>query len=287
METGSRSIVITLSCTDRPGIVRAVADFFFNRDCDIIESHQFGDPHSGLFFMRVHLRAGQATPPVDGLRADFASVADMFKMQYELHDLSVRPRLLLMVSKFDHCLNDLLYRRRSGQLPVDIPAIVSNHPDLAPLAEWHGIPFHHVPVTKETKPAAERRLLELVDEHRIDLVVLARYMQILSEDLCKALDGKAINIHHSFLPSFKGANPYGQAHERGVKLIGATAHYVTSDLDEGPIIEQDVVRVDHATAVPDLVALGRDVECRTLARAVLWHVQRRVLLNGHRTVVFR
>ncbi|MGW0591285.1 formyltetrahydrofolate deformylase [Streptosporangium sp. NPDC002607] len=286
MESGKKSIVITLSCTDRPGIVHAVIDFFFRHDCDIAESQQFGDPDSGLFFMRVHLRTGQATPPVAELENGFGTVAERFQMHYKLHDLSVRPRLLLMVSKFDHCLNDLLYRWRSGQLPVEIPAIVSNHPDLAPLAEWHGIPFHHVPVTKETKPAAEQRLLELVEEHRIDLVVLARYMQILSEDLCKELDGRAINIHHSFLPSFKGANPYRQAHERGVKLVGATAHYVTSDLDEGPIIEQDVARVDHSASVEDLVALGRETECRTLARAVQWHVQQRVLLNGHRTVVF-
>ncbi|MEV4746619.1 formyltetrahydrofolate deformylase [Streptosporangium amethystogenes subsp. fukuiense] len=286
MESGKKSIVITLSCTDRPGIVHAVIDFFFRRDCDIAESQQFGDPDSGLFFMRVHLRTGPATPSVAELENEFGPVAERFQMHYRIHDLGVKPRLLLMVSKFDHCLNDLLYRWRSGQLPVEIPAIVSNHPDLAPLAEWHGIPFHHVPVTKETKPAAEQRLLELVEENQVDLVVLARYMQILSEDLCKELDGRAINIHHSFLPSFKGANPYGQAHERGVKLVGATAHYVTSDLDEGPIIEQDVARVDHSASVEDLVALGRETECRTLARAVQWHVQQRVLLNGHRTVVF-
>ncbi|KUP98141.1 formyltetrahydrofolate deformylase [Thermobifida cellulosilytica] len=285
MET-SNSVVITLSCQDRPGIVRAVADFFYRRGCDIRESHQFGDTDSGLFFMRVHLGTGPDTPPVAALREEFNQVAEEFQMSFELTDLAVRPRLLIMVSKYDHCLHDLLYRWRSGQLPVDIPVIVSNHPDLAPLAEAHGIPFHHIPVTKETKPEAERQLLALVKEHRIDLVVLARYMQILSEDLCKHLDGRAINIHHSFLPGFKGANPYGRAHERGVKLIGATAHYVTSDLDEGPIIEQDVIRVDHSASVADMVTLGRDIESRTLARAVLWHVQRRVLLNGRRTIVF-
>ena len=280
------SIVITLSCVDRPGIVRAVADFFFERHCDIAESHQFGDPGSGTFFMRVHLRASPETPRTEALREEFSAIASEFGMDYQIHDLARRPRVLLMVSRDDHCLNDLLYRWRSGQLPIEIPAIVSNHRDLEHLAAWHEIPFHHVPVTKETKPEAERRLLDLVAEHEVDLVVLARYMQILSEDLCKELDGRAINIHHSFLPSFKGAAPYRQAHERGVKLVGATAHYVTSDLDEGPIIEQDVRRVDHTSTVEDLVSLGREVEARTLARAVQWHVQRRVLLNGHRTVVF-
>ena len=286
MQTVQRSIVITLSCADRPGIVKAVAEFVFERGGDIVESHQFGDADSGLFFMRVRVHGGAATPPVDDLRTQFGEVADAFGMDAEIHDEGMRPRLLLMVSKTGHCLNDLLYRWRSGLLPVDIPAIVSNHPDLAPLAEWNGIPFHHIPVTKETKPEAERQMLDLAQAEGVDLVVLARYMQILSEDACKALDGRAINIHHSFLPSFKGAGPYQQAHDRGVKLVGATAHYVTPDLDEGPIIEQDVARVDHAASVEDLVALGRDIESRTLARAVLWHVQRRVLLNGHRTVVF-
>lgn len=286
METGENALVITLSCVDRPGIVRAVADFFFRHGCDIVESHQFGDADSGLFFMRVHVRTGAATPPIAVLRGEFSGIAEEFRMSYELNGLGAKSRLLIMVSKYDHCLNDLLYRWRSGYLPVDIPAIVSNHPDLGALAEAHGIPFHHVPVSKETRDAADQRLLGLVEEHRVDLVVLARYMQILSEDVCESLEGRAINIHHSFLPGFKGAKPYARAHERGVKLIGATAHYVTSDLDEGPIIEQDVIRVNHAASVPDLVALGRDIESRTLARAVQWHVQRRVLLNGQRTVVF-
>ena len=285
--TTDAGIVITLSCADRPGIVRAVVDFFFRHGCDIVESNQFGDAASGRFFMRVQMRTGAATPSVTDLEEDFGSIADAFAMTYELVDLARRPRLLLMVSRFDHCLQDLLYRWSSGLLEVDIPVIVSNHPDLAPLAERYGIEFRHVPVTRETKPEAEAELLRIVADHEVDLVVLARYMQILSEDLCKELDGRAINIHHSFLPSFKGANPYRQAHERGVKLVGATAHYVTSDLDEGPIIEQNVARVDHQASVHDLVALGRDTEAHTLARAVLWHVQRRVLLNGHRTVVFR
>jgi formyltetrahydrofolate deformylase len=286
-EPAGDQIVITLSCPDRPGIVRAVVEFFFNHECDIVESNQFGDPTSGIFFMRVQMRVGPRTPEPAVLQREFASIASEFAMTYQIDSLARRARLLIMVSRFDHCLQDLLYRWSSGLLPVDIPVIVSNHPDLAPLAERHGIEFVHVPVTKETKPGAERALLDLVAEHEIDLVVLARYMQILSADLCKELDGRAINIHHSFLPSFKGANPYRQAHDRGVKLVGATAHYVTSDLDEGPIIEQNVARVDHQASVQDLVALGRDTEAHTLARAVLWHAQRRVLLNGHRTVVFR
>ncbi|RNL60800.1 formyltetrahydrofolate deformylase [Nocardioides marmoriginsengisoli] len=286
-EPDAGGLVITLSCADRPGIVRAVVDFFFRNGCDIVESNQFGEPSSGLFFMRVQMRTGDSTPALAELEAAFAPIAAEFAMDYEISDLGRPVRLLLMVSKFDHCLQDLLYRWSSGLLPAEIPVIVSNHPDLEPLAARHGIEFRHIPVTKETKAAAEAELLAIVEEHDVDLVVLARYMQILSEDLCKELDGRAINIHHSFLPSFKGANPYRQAHERGVKLVGATAHYVTSDLDEGPIIEQNVARVDHQASVQDLVALGRDTESHTLARAVLWHVQRRVLLNGHRTVVFR
>jgi len=280
-------IVITLSCADRPGIVRAVVDHIYRQGCDIVESNQFGEPASGLFFMRVQMRRSETTPDLAAFEEAFAPIAAEFAMTYKIADLGRPPRLLLMVSKFDHCLQDLLYRWSSGLLPVEIPVIVSNHPDLAPLAARYGVDFVHLPVTPETKPEAEAALLKIVDERDIDLVVLARYMQILSVDLCKELDGRAINIHHSFLPSFKGANPYRQAHERGVKLVGATAHYVTSDLDEGPIIEQNVARVDHQASVQDLVALGRDTEAHTLARAVLWHVQHRVLLNGHRTVVFR
>lgn len=286
-ETETSSIVVTLGCPDRPGIVRAVADFFYHRGCDIAQSHQFGDESSKQFFMRVHLNTSELTPSIDKLRAEFDNVAQEFSMDVRIHDLAVKPRILVMVSKFDHCLYDLLYRWKSGHLNAEIVAIVSNHRDLEPLAQWHGIEFHHIPVTAETKPAAEAQLMELVNSLGIDLVVLARYMQILSEDLCRQLSGRAINIHHSFLPSFKGANPYRQAHDRGVKLIGATAHYVTSDLDEGPIIEQAVARVDHQASVKDLVALGRDLESQTLGRAVLWHTDHRTILNGARTIVFK
>ena len=286
-KTGRGSLVVNLACPDRPGVVRTVLDYFFHHGCDVAEISQFSDPENGKLFMRVHLHAGGGTPPVDRLEAGFAPVAREFRMRYDLYDMTRPVRLLVMVSRLDHCLNDLLYRWRQGQLPVDIAAVVSNHPDLAPLAQRHGVPFYHIPVTPDTKPEAEARLLELVQAHDIELVVLARYMQILSDGVCKELDGRIINIHHSFLPSFKGANAYRQAYERGVKLIGATAHYVTPDLDEGPIIEQEVARVDHRTSVQDLAALGRDLEAQTLARAVLWHVQRRIILNGQRTVVFR
>ena len=281
-----REFVLTLSCPDTTGIVHSVSGFLFERGCNIIDSAQFGDATTGLFFMRVHFRA-PAQQPHEQLAAEFEAVAGRFSMQARVHDLTVRPRVLLMVSKFGHCLNDLLFRREAGQLAMDVPAIVANHPDFQPLAHGYRIPFFYLPVTAETKAEQERRLLEIVERERIDLVVLARYMQILSPATCEALRGRAINIHHSFLPSFKGAKPYAQAHARGVKLIGATAHYVTSDLDEGPIIEQGVERVDHSMDPDQLTAIGRDVECVVLARAVRWHLERRVLLNGHRTVVFR
>ena len=277
-------LVLTLSCADRPGIVHAVAGHLAEGGCNIVESQQFGDPFTGRFFMRVHVTA---PPSVDAFRASFVPVAGEFGMDWEVHDLAVRPRVLILVSKQGHCLNDLLFRRETGALKIDVPAIVSNHPDFAALARWHGVPFYHTPVTKENKAEAEARLQALVAEHRVDLVVLARYMQVLSDDLCRFLAGRAINIHHSFLPSFKGARPYHQAHERGVKLIGATAHYVTAALDEGPIIEQEVARVDHAHRPEDLVAVGRDVECLALSRAVRWHVEHRVLQNATRTIVFR
>ena len=286
MDDQHGSMAITLSCRDRPGIVRAVADFFYDQGCDIVESHQFGDQESGQFFMRVHLNAGPQSQPVPAIGERFEAIAQEFQMHWELHDLAERPKLLVMVSKFDHCLNDLLYRWRSGLLPADICAVVSNHPDTESLARWHGVPFHHVPVTAADKPAAEAGCSHLSTSWTSTWWCSPATCRSSPTDTCKALSGRAINIHHSFLPSFKGANPYAQAHARGVKLVGATAHYVTSDLDEGPIIEQDVVRVDHQTSARDLVALGRDVEARTLARAVLWHVQRRVLFNGHRTVVF-
>jgi formyltetrahydrofolate deformylase len=277
--------ILTLRCPDQPGIVHALAAGVAEAKGNILESAQFSDPGTGIFTIRVSLE----TPD-----ADTESLRDELTLRLARFDpvLTVRPeeqrrRVLLMVSKFDHCLVDLLYRWGLGELPVDIPLIVSNHPDLAPVAKRYGIPFVHVPVTRDTKPEAEAELLRLVAEHRVDFVVLARYMQVLSDDLCGKLSGRIINIHHSFLPSFKGAKPYHQAHDRGVKLVGATAHYVTADLDEGPIIEQEVTRVDHTLSADQLVAAGRDVEAQVLARAVRWHSQTRVLVNGGRTVVFR
>ncbi|KWW98126.1 formyltetrahydrofolate deformylase [Carbonactinospora thermoautotrophica] len=278
--------VLTLSCPDRRGIVHAVSSFLLVTGCNILDSQQFGDRQSGLFFMRVHFAAEESGVTLDSLRAGFEAVGASFHMNWQMFDASAKSRVMILVSKFGHCLNDLLFRYRIGALPIEIPVIVSNHEDFRSLAESYGIPYCYLPVTKETKAEQEARIWELVEEHRIDLVVLARYMQILSDDLCKKLEGRAINIHHSFLPSFKGAKPYHQAHARGVKLIGATAHYVTADLDEGPIIEQEVARVDHSHSPDQLVAVGRDIECQVLARAVKWHVEHRVLLNGHRTVVF-
>ncbi|MEV0588471.1 formyltetrahydrofolate deformylase [Nonomuraea sp. NPDC050310] len=268
--------VLTLSCPDRPGVVAAVSGLLAEQGCNITESQQFG---AERFYMRV-----QFTSPVteDVLRTALAGLG----MEFTLRDLAVKPRVLIMVSKFDHCLNDLLYRVRSGALDIEIVAVVSNHPDLRPLTQSYGIDYHHLPVTPETKPRQEAEVLTLVEHYQADLVVLARYMQVLSEDLCAKLAGRAINIHHSFLPSFKGAKPYHQAYARGVKLIGATAHYVTSDLDEGPIIEQEVARVTHSHSPQDLVAIGRDVECVALARAVKWHTEQRVVLDGHKTIVF-
>ncbi|WP_327296968.1 MULTISPECIES: formyltetrahydrofolate deformylase [unclassified Streptomyces] len=277
--------VLTLSCPDKQGIVHAVSSYLFITGCNIEDSQQFGDRDTGLFFMRVHFAAEQPVS-LEKLRASFAAVGDAFDMDWQLHRADDRMRIVLMVSKFGHCLNDLLFRSRTGALPVEIAAVVSNHPDFAELAGSYGIPFHHIPVTKDNKAAAEAELLDLVRRENVELVVLARYMQVISDDLCKALNGRIINIHHSFLPSFKGAKPYHQAHARGVKVIGATAHYVTADLDEGPIIEQEVERVDHAVTPDQLVAIGRDVECQALARAVKWHAEHRILLNGRRTVVF-
>jgi formyltetrahydrofolate deformylase len=278
--------VLTLICPDRPGIVHAVTGFLVERGGNILESQQFGDPEQDRFFMRVRFAAGPATT-LERLRAEFGATAEAFGMRWELWDATAPYRTLVMVSRFGHCLNDLLFRWRNGDLQIDIAGVVSNHRDYEHLAAAYDVPFHHVPVTPETKRAAEDRLLRLVDELDIDLVVLARYMQVLSDETCKALEGRAINIHHSFLPSFKGAKPYHQAFERGVKLVGATAHYITADLDEGPIIEQDVLRVDHGFSAAQLVAAGRDVEAQVLSRAVRWHAETRVLLNGSRTVVFR
>ncbi|MDR6379861.1 formyltetrahydrofolate deformylase [Paraburkholderia caribensis] len=282
------SFILKLSCADRPGIVHAVSGFLFERGSNILDSAQFGDSHTGEFFMRVHFQQVGGDPGLDALRAAFTKLAEQFGMRWELHDANEKPRVVLMVSKIGHCLNDLLFRYRTGQLNIEIPAIISNHKEFYQLAASYDIPFHHFPLTsKDAKAQQEARVLEVIDECKADLVVLARYMQILSPELCERLAGRAINIHHSFLPSFKGAKPYYQAFDRGVKLIGATAHYVTTDLDEGPIIEQEVERVDHSMTPDQLTAIGRDVECVTLARAVKWHVEHRIVLNGSKTVVFR
>jgi formyltetrahydrofolate deformylase len=279
--------VLSLTCPDQLGIVHAVSGFLLEHGCDIVDSRQFDARQSERFYMRVHFTAKNRCVAVEELREAFTRIAALYSMEWQLHATDERPRVLLMVSRFGHCLNDLLYRWRTGQLKIDIPLIVSNHTDFEALANSYGIPFVHIPVSKENKAEGEARLLELVEEHQVELVVLARYMQVLSDDLCKRLAGQMINIHHSFLPSFKGAKPYHQAYERGVKVVGATAHYVTPDLDEGPIIEQEVIRVDHTHGPEDLVVIGRDAECLALARAVQWHVERRVLLNGRHTVVFR
>jgi len=277
--------ILTLSCPDRRGIVHAVAGLIAENGCTILDSAQYSDAASDTFFMRVHL--ADELGGGGALRERIAPVAREFGFDWQLHDCAYKPRVLLMASKTGHCLNDLLFRFSSGLIHAEVVAVISNHEDFRALTESHGIPFHHFPVDNATRPAQEKRLLEFVDGERIDLVVLARYMQVLSPGLAKSLRGRAINIHHSFLPSFKGAHPYAQAHARGVKLIGATAHFVTDDLDEGPIIEQDVSRVGHAQGVKDFTAIGRDVECVVLARAVEWFVQHRILLNGDRTIVFR
>jgi formyltetrahydrofolate deformylase len=291
----SREFVLTLSCKDTKGIVYAVSGVLYQAGCNILDSQQFGDVQSadgtGLFFMRVHFEAPDSLADVDALGSLFKSVSERFHMDAHFHDMTRRSRLLLMVSQHGHCLNDLLFRQRSGQLEADIVGIVSNHEEFADLADTYRIPFHYLPlragVPALVKRAQEQEIEGLVSRLGVDLVVLARYMQILSHEMCEFLRGRAINIHHSFLPSFKGAKPYYQAHDRGVKLIGATAHYVTSDLDEGPIIEQDVARVEHSLSAEGLTAVGRDVESVVLARAVRWHVEHRVLVNGHKTVVFR
>ncbi len=277
--------ILTLSCPDRPGIVHAVSGFLLERGGNIEEAAQYNDPDTGLFFMRVQFGCDQLT--FDDLKAQLRFFAEPFRMDWKLHATRQPMRTVILVSKEGHCLNDLLFRWKSGLLPLDIAAIVSNHRDFYQLAASYDVPFHHLPVTAATKPQVEARQLEIIEAERAELVVLARYMQILSDGMCRQLAGRAINIHHSFLPSFKGAKPYYQAHDRGVKLIGATAHYVTADLDEGPIIEQDVARVDHTHTVEDLTAVGRDTESQVLARAVKWHGEHRVLLNGHKTVVFR
>ena len=279
--------ILILKCPDRRGVVAAVASYLADNDASIIESNHFNDPVAEEFYMRTVFRADSASmPSLDLLRQGFEIIAKRFAMEWAFYDTAIKPRVLIAVSRFGHCLYDLMHRWRSGSLPVEIVGVMSNHEDMRSFVEWSGIGFHHLPITRDTKAEQEARFLDLVGALQVDLVVLARYMQILSPQLCAALTGRCINIHHSFLPSFKGAKPYHQAFDRGVKIIGATAHYVTTDLDEGPIIEQGSQRVDHSHMAEDLVEIGRDVECSVLARAVLWHVQRRVLINGHRTVVF-
>lgn len=280
-----REFVLTLSCPDKPGIVYAVASFLVQHSGNILASQQYGESPDGRFFMRVHFTVPPPGLPLSDLERDFSWVAEAFHMSWQLHDRAVRVRTLIMVSGLGHCLNDLLFRWKTCALPVDVVGVVSNHRDFAELAESYRLPFHHLPVTSSTKAAAETRLLDVIGETNADLIVLARYMQILSGEVCKRVEGRMINIHHSFLPSFKGARPYHQAYTKGVKLVGATAHYVTPDLDEGPIIEQGLVRVDHSYTPERLVEAGRDVEAQVLARAVSWHAEHRVLLNGNRTVV--
>lgn len=281
----NHAYILTLSCPDRTGIVHAVSGFLLERGGNIEEAAQYNDPATGLFFMRVQF-ACDAVNEAD-LRTQLVSFAAPFQMTWNLHSTIQPMRTVILVSKEGHCLNDLLFRWKSGLLPIDIRAIVSNHREFYQLAANYNVPFHHIPVTAANKAEAEAKQYEVIQSEGAELVVLARYMQILSDNLCRNLSGRAINIHHSFLPSFKGAKPYYQAHDRGVKLIGATAHYVTADLDEGPIIEQDVARVDHSKTVDDLTTQGRDTESQVLARAVKWHSEHRVLLNGHKTVIFK
>ncbi len=282
----SDSFILTLSCPDRAGIVHAVTGLLAEHGGNITEAAQFNDQDTNRFFMRVQFKL----PSAEGepaLASAMATLSQQLQMKWQLHAAERPMRSILLVSKLGHCLNDLLFRWRSGLLPLDIRAVVSNHRDFYQLAASYDIAFHHIPVTPQTKRKAEAKLLDLVAQEEVELVVLARYMQVLSDETCRALEGKAINIHHSFLPSFKGAKPYHQAHERGVKIIGATAHFVTAELDEGPIIEQDISRVDHSCDTQQLTAMGRDVESAVLARAVTWHARHRVLLNGHKTVVFK
>jgi formyltetrahydrofolate deformylase len=291
--------VLTLSCPDKPGIVYAVSSFLVQHSGNILASQQYGQQPGeaddqgpdGRFFMRVHFTVPPGRPltpelQLAGLERDFSWVAEAYQMSWQLHEVAARVRTLIMVSRLGHCLNDLLFRWKTGALPIDVVGVVSNHDEFGELAASYRVPFRHIPVTAGTKEAAETQLLDVIGESGADLIVLARYMQILSGEVCKRVEGRMINIHHSFLPSFKGAKPYHQAYARGVKLVGATAHYVTPDLDEGPIIEQDVIRVDHTLPPGRLAEAGRDVEAQVLSRAVTWHAEHRVLLNGDRTVVF-
>jgi formyltetrahydrofolate deformylase len=282
----ARTYILKLSCPDRMGIVAAVASFLNEQGCNIEESAQFDDDLSGQFFMRTVFGAGDATPDMENLSAAFGPIAARFSMDWSMHDIDVKPRVMILVSKPGHCLNDLLYRANTGSLGLEVAGIISNHADQKPLADFYGHEYHHLPITPETKVEQEAKIRALVDETGADLVILARYMQILTPEMCAFLSGRCINIHHSFLPGFKGAKPYHQAHARGVKLIGATAHYVTPDLDEGPIIEQETSRVTHAHTPEDMERIGRDLESVVLARAVRYHIEQRVLLRGDRTVVF-
>jgi len=288
--TATERWILTFTSREKPGLLHAVTGVLLEREGDIVELKQFDDARSDRYFLRVEFALPAGGPEALGaLRDALAAVAADAggDAQWSLRRGGAHQRVLLMVSKFEHCLNDLLFRSRVGEIPADIALVVSNHPDHRELVEWHGIPFFHVPVTKDTKPEAEAKLLELMERFEVDLVVLARYMQILSDELTLKLEGRAINIHHSFLPSFKGAKPYHQAYARGVKTVGATAHYVSGDLDEGPIIAQQVQPVDHSFGPEDLVAAGRDTECKALADAVKWHCEGRVFLDGNRTVVLR
>lgn len=276
--------VLNVSCLSRIGIVAAISGYLADNGCNIVDSSQFDDFDTRKFFMRISFLSGERS--LDELMTGFSAVAGTFEMEYLFHDVAHRMKVLLMVSRFGHCLNDLLYRWKIGALPIDIVGVVSNHFEYQKVVVNHDIPFHHIPVTKANKPQAEARIMDVVEQTGTELIVLARYMQILSDSMCQKMSGRIINIHHSFLPSFKGANPYKQAYERGVKLIGATAHYVTADLDEGPIIEQDTARITHAQSPDDYVSIGRDVESQVLARAIHAHIHHRTFINGNRTVVF-
>ncbi|MFG1402951.1 formyltetrahydrofolate deformylase [Xanthobacter sediminis] len=288
MSNPAEHFILTLSCPNRPGIVAAVSTFLFEKGCNILEAQQFDDQESGRFFTRIVFNVVQGEAGIGVIRAGFAAIAEGFSSTWTLRSKAEKRRVLLLASKFDHCLADLLYRWRIGEIPMELTGIISNHPrETYAHLDFDGVPFHHLPVTKDTKMAQEAKIWEIFQSTNTELAVLARYMQVLSDDLSAKVSGKCINIHHSFLPGFKGAKPYHQAHARGVKLMGATAHYVTSDLDEGPIIEQDVERISHQDSPDDMVRKGRDIERRVLARALSWHVEDRVLLNGSRTVVFR
>ncbi|MBB3567644.1 formyltetrahydrofolate deformylase [Rhizobium sp. BK491] len=279
------SYVLTVACKSTRGIVAAISNYLAGQGCNIVDSSQFDDLDTGMFFMRVSFISEEGVGET-ALAEGFKPIAEKFAMDVEIHDAKKRMKVLLMVSRFGHCLNDLLYRWKIGALPIDIVGVISNHFDYQKVVVNHDIPFHHIPVTKANKPEAEARIMDVVEQTGTELIVLARYMQILSDSMCQKMSGRIINIHHSFLPSFKGANPYKQAYERGVKLIGATAHYVTADLDEGPIIEQDTARITHAQSAEDYVSIGRDVESQVLARAIHAHIHYRTFLNGNRTVVF-